>query len=149
MEQIAFRFEPARRVFGVAELNAAIHRLLEGEFADVWVTGEISGTRIASSGHYYFTLKEEDAQLRCVAFRQTARYLKFKPQDGVAGSRVAAWTSTKCAASINSWSSRSNRKDTARSNSPSSSSKRNLPAKGCSSRRANGRSRNSRGGSAS
>jgi exodeoxyribonuclease VII large subunit len=71
-------------VFGVAELNAAVHGLLEREFADIWVTGEISGTRLAASGHYYFTLKEQDAQLRCVAFRQTARYLKFKPQDGVA-----------------------------------------------------------------
>ncbi|HEY1206474.1 MAG: exodeoxyribonuclease VII large subunit [Bryobacteraceae bacterium] len=84
MEQIAFRFEPARRVFTVAELNAAIHGLLEREFADVWVTGEISGVRLAASGHYYFTLKEQDAQLRCVCFRQTACYLKFKPQDGVA-----------------------------------------------------------------
>ncbi len=84
MEQIAFRFEPSRRVFTVAELNAAIHGLLEREFADVWVTGEISGTRLAASGHYYFTLKEQDAQLRCACFRQTARYLKFKPQDGVA-----------------------------------------------------------------
>ncbi len=84
MEQIAFSFEPVRRVFTVGELNAAIHGLLEREFADVWVMGEISGTRLASSGHYYFTLKEQDAQLRCVCFRQTARYLKFKPQDGVA-----------------------------------------------------------------
>src|ERR1700690_2290767 len=84
MEQIAFRFEPGRRVFTVSELNTAIHGLLEREFADVWVTGEISGTRLAASGHYYFTLKEQDAQLRCVCFRQTARYLKFKPQDGVA-----------------------------------------------------------------
>ncbi len=84
MEQIAFSFEPTRRVFTVAELNSAIHGLLEREFSDVWVTGEISGTRLATSGHYYFTLKEKDAQLRCVCFRQTARYLKFKPQDGVA-----------------------------------------------------------------
>jgi exodeoxyribonuclease VII large subunit len=84
MEQIAFGFEPTRRVFTVAELNAAIHGVLEREFADVWVTGEISGTRLAASGHYYFTLKEQEAQLRCVCFRQTARYLKFKPLDGVA-----------------------------------------------------------------
>jgi exodeoxyribonuclease VII large subunit len=84
MEQIAFRFEPVRRVYTVAELNAAIHGLLEREFSDIWVTGEISGTRLATSGHYYFTLKQQDAQLRCVCFRQTARYLKFKPQDGIA-----------------------------------------------------------------
>ncbi len=83
MEQIAFSFDPVRRVYTVAELNAAIHGILEREFDDVWVMGEISGTRAATSGHYYFTLKERDAQLRCVCFRQTARYLKFKPQDGV------------------------------------------------------------------
>ena len=84
MEQIAFQFEPARRVFSVAELNAAIRALLEAGFQDVWVMGEISGVKLASSGHYYFTLKEKDAQLRCVCFRSTARYLRFKPQDGVA-----------------------------------------------------------------
>ncbi|MGO9096798.1 MAG: exodeoxyribonuclease VII large subunit [Bryobacteraceae bacterium] len=84
MEQIEFSFEPARRVYGVAELNAAIHGLLEREFQDIWVGGEISGVRLATSGHYYFTLKEQDAQLRCVCFRSTARYLRFKPQDGVA-----------------------------------------------------------------
>ncbi len=84
MEQIAFQFAPPRRVFSVSELNAAIRNVLEGEFQDVWVRGEISGVRLASSGHYYFTLKEQDAQLRCVSFRTTARYLKFKPQDGIA-----------------------------------------------------------------
>jgi len=84
VEQIAFSFEPARKTYSVSELNAAISSLLGREFGDVWVTGEISGTRLAASGHYYFTLKEQDAQLRCVCFRSTARYLKFKPQDGVA-----------------------------------------------------------------
>jgi len=53
-------------------------------FTDVWVAGEISGTKLAASGHYYFTLKDQEAQLRCVCYRMTARYLKFKPQDGVA-----------------------------------------------------------------
>jgi len=84
MEQIALSFEPERRIFTVAELNTAIRHLLESEFQDIWVLGEISGVRLATSGHYYFTLKEQDAQLRCACFRSTARYLKFKPQDGVA-----------------------------------------------------------------
>ncbi|MGA2433839.1 MAG: exodeoxyribonuclease VII large subunit, partial [Bryobacteraceae bacterium] len=84
MEQIAFQFEPVRRVFSVSELNAAVRGVIEGAFQDVFVIGEISGVRLAASGHYYFTLKERDAQLRCVCFRQTARYLKFKPQDGIA-----------------------------------------------------------------
>jgi exodeoxyribonuclease VII large subunit len=84
MEQIVFSFEPERRVYTVVELNTAVRDLLEREFQDIWVMGEISGVRLAASGHYYFTLKERDAQLRCVCFRSTGRYMKFKPQDGVA-----------------------------------------------------------------
>ena len=84
MEQYALPLLPERRVYTVSELNAAIRGVLEQEFPDVWVAGEISGTKLATSGHYYFTLKERDAQLRCVCFRSTHRYLKFKPQDGVA-----------------------------------------------------------------
>jgi exodeoxyribonuclease VII large subunit len=84
MEQYALQFLPQRRVYTVSQLNAAIRGILDHEFPDVWVAGEISGTKLAASGHYYFTLKERDAQLRCVCFRSTHRYLKFKPQDGVA-----------------------------------------------------------------
>jgi exodeoxyribonuclease VII large subunit len=84
MEQFALQFGPARRVYTVTELNAEIRGILDREFQDIWVAGEISGTKLAASGHYYFTLKEREAQLRCVCFRSTHRYLKFKPQDGVA-----------------------------------------------------------------
>jgi exodeoxyribonuclease VII large subunit len=65
-------------------LNSAVGAVLEAEFTDIWVSGEISGTRLATSGHYYFTLKEREAQVRCVAFRSAHRYWKFKPQDGLA-----------------------------------------------------------------
>jgi exodeoxyribonuclease VII large subunit len=58
--------------------------VLAGEFTDVWVAGEISGAKLPPSGHYYFTLKDEFAQIRCVCYKMTARYLKFKPQDGIA-----------------------------------------------------------------
>src|SRR5580693_3498492 len=58
--------------------------LLSEHFTDIWISGEISGTRLPASGHYYFTLKDETAQLRCVCYKMTARYLKFKPRDGVA-----------------------------------------------------------------
>ena len=68
----------------VSELNASIRGVLDQEFSDVWVSGEISGVKLATSGHYYFTLKDAGAQLKCVCFRSTARFLKFKPQDGVA-----------------------------------------------------------------
>src|SRR5579872_1634770 len=84
MEQFALQFLPERRVYTVSEVNAAIRGILDREFPDVWIAGEISGTKLAASGHYYFTLKERDAQLRCVCFRASLRYLKFKPQDGIA-----------------------------------------------------------------
>ena len=86
MEQFGLEFDlaPERRVFTVSELNAAIRGVLDAEFQDIWVTGEISGLKLAASGHYYFTLKEREAQVRCVAFRSAHRYWKFKPQDGLA-----------------------------------------------------------------
>ena len=84
MDQFAFDFSPTRRVYSVSELNAAIRAALENEFPDVWVSGEISGVKLATSGHYYFTLKEAQAQVRAVAFRSAHRYWKFKPQDGLA-----------------------------------------------------------------
>src|SRR5580658_1566573 len=57
---------------------------LATQFTDIWISGEISGTKVPGSGHYYFTLKDDAAQLRCVCYKTTARYLKFKPQDGIA-----------------------------------------------------------------
>ncbi len=82
LEQFGFNFAPARRVFTVAELNGAIQTLLTDEFDDIWVSGEISGSKILTSGHCYFTLKDRDSQIRCALFKGTMRFLKFKPQDG-------------------------------------------------------------------
>jgi len=86
VEQFALDFElaPQRQIFTVSELNAAIRAVLDSEFPDIWVSGEISGAKLAASGHYYFTLKEREAQVRCVAFRSAHRYWKIKPQDGLA-----------------------------------------------------------------
>ncbi len=86
MEQFALEFDltPQRRIYSVSELNAAIREVLDSEFRDVWVSGEISGLKLAPSGHYYFTLKEREAQVKCVAFRSSHRYWKFKPRDGLA-----------------------------------------------------------------
>jgi exodeoxyribonuclease VII large subunit len=84
MEQLALAWGPVRKTFTVAEINARIRGLLGDEFDDIWVAGEISGSKTATSGHCYFNLKDRDAQLRCVCFRQSLRYLKFKPQDGMA-----------------------------------------------------------------
>lgn len=84
MSQFSLSFLPDRRIYSVGEITAVIRDALEAQFADVWVEGEISNCRQASSGIYYFTLKDAEAQLRCVLFRQAARYLKFKPEDGLA-----------------------------------------------------------------
>jgi exodeoxyribonuclease VII large subunit len=83
MEQMGLQLQPARRLYTVAELNAHIRATLDEYFSDIWVAGEISGVRLASSGHYYFALKDGESQVRCACFRMTARYLKFKPQDGI------------------------------------------------------------------
>lgn len=86
VEQFALEFNlaPERRIYTVPELTAAIRAALDERFQDIWVSGEVSGMKAAASGHYYFTLKERDAQLSCVAFRSAHRFWKFKPQDGLA-----------------------------------------------------------------
>ena len=84
MEQMALAWGPTRKTFTVTELSARIRDLLGSEFDDVWVAGEISGSKMATSGHCYFTLKDHEAQVRCVCFRTSLRYMKFKPRDGVA-----------------------------------------------------------------
>jgi exodeoxyribonuclease VII large subunit len=80
---LSLRFDPERSVFSVSELNAAIRGVFSRDFRDIWVAGEISGCRAATSGHTYFTLKDETGQLRSVLFKGTARWLKFRPQDGI------------------------------------------------------------------
>ena len=76
--------ETHSRDLTVSQLTTSIRDLLADSFRDIWVLGEISGVRPASSGHYYFTLKDAAAQLRCVCYRSAVRGLKVKPQDGVA-----------------------------------------------------------------
>ena len=78
-----FDLMPERRVWKVSELTEQIRGLLEGEFPDVWVEGEVSNFHSAQSGHLYFTLKDPRAQIRCVCFRDQVRGLKFRPQDGL------------------------------------------------------------------
>ncbi len=84
MEQIALNWSPEPHYFSVGELATALRGVFTEYFKDIWVAGEISGVKLYPSGHYYFTLKDESAQIRCVCFKASARYLKFKPQDGVA-----------------------------------------------------------------
>jgi exodeoxyribonuclease VII large subunit len=78
-----FDIMPRRHVWRVSEFTERVGELLEGEFPDVWIEGEVSNFRAAQSGHLYFTLKDARAQLRCVCFRDQARGLKFRPEDGL------------------------------------------------------------------
>ena len=72
-----------RRVLTVSALTALVRGVLEENFDQVWVEGEISNFASPQSGHCYFTLKDAGAQLRCVMFRGAARALKFTPKDGM------------------------------------------------------------------
>jgi len=83
-QQLALDWTPEPHYYSVGELTTALRGVFAEYFTDIWVAGEISGTKLAPSGHYYFTLKDADAQLKCVCYKMTARYLKFKPQDGIA-----------------------------------------------------------------
>ena len=69
MEQLALSWEPERRLYTVKSLTAELRGLLAERFGDVWVAGEITGAKLAASGHYYFSLKDDEAQLRCACFR--------------------------------------------------------------------------------
>jgi exodeoxyribonuclease VII large subunit len=77
-----FPAEQFRKVLTVSELTLQIRRLLEEQFAVVWVTGEISNLRLQNSGHIYFTLKDADAQLGCVVFRGQGGVDRQLLQDG-------------------------------------------------------------------
>jgi exodeoxyribonuclease VII large subunit len=73
----------ARRIWPVRELVGQVRELVEQEYGDVWVEGEISNYRPAPSGHVYFTLKDAEAQLPVVLFRRQAMLLRFRPEDGL------------------------------------------------------------------
>ncbi len=75
--------QSTRHIWPVRQLVAEIRELIEQQYGDVWVEGEISNFRPAPSGHVYFTLKDADAQLPVVLFRRQAMLLRFRPEDGL------------------------------------------------------------------
>jgi len=75
--------ENERRPQTVSELTGAVRKSLESRFSSVWVEGEISNFKAHSSGHWYFTLKDESAQLRAKCFRSTNTRIRFRPTDGL------------------------------------------------------------------
>jgi exodeoxyribonuclease VII large subunit len=75
--------ETERRPLTVSELTENIRKAIESRFASVWVEGEISNFKSHSSGHWYFTIKDESAQLRAKCFRSANTRIRFRPTDGL------------------------------------------------------------------
>ena len=73
---------PSNNIYNISTLNNEIKRLLEGNFGRVWVNAEISNFVAASSGHWYFTLKDARSQIKCAMFKGRNRSVKFRPQNG-------------------------------------------------------------------
>ena len=69
-------------IFTVSRLNQTVRLLLEHEMGQVWISGEISNFTQPASGHWYFTLKDDTAQVRCAMFRNSNRRVTFRPQHG-------------------------------------------------------------------
>lgn len=75
---------PEKTILTVSRLTVLLRGVLEENFEQLWVQGEVSNLSCPSSGHYYFTLKDVGAQLRCVMFKGSVKNLKFRPADGMA-----------------------------------------------------------------
>src|SRR3990167_4168935 len=73
----------AESIYTVSRLNSEVRFLLEGTYPFVWVEGEISNFAAPNSGHWYFSLKDATAQVRCAMFRGSQRKLGFTPKDGL------------------------------------------------------------------
>ncbi|MEN7972302.1 MAG: exodeoxyribonuclease VII large subunit [Verrucomicrobiota bacterium] len=75
--------ESKRQIYSVAEVNRKARMVLEGGIGELWVEGELSRVTIHSSGHWYFTLKDEAAAVSCAMFRNDNGRVGFKPKDGL------------------------------------------------------------------
>ena len=75
--------EPHRKIYTVSELTAEIKTLLEEQYPFFWISGEVSNFHMPASKHFYFTLKDEKAQISGIMFRGQNRNLKFMPEDGM------------------------------------------------------------------
>ena len=69
---------PERKIFSVRELTAQVRNLLERNFRDLWVQGEVSNFRLSPNGHYYFTLKDEAAQISCFVWKRNIKALRLQ-----------------------------------------------------------------------
>lgn len=77
-----FSQTPTREILSVSQLNRHARQLLETHLPLLWVEGELSNVSLPSSGHWYLTLKDDQAQVRCCMFRNRNMLVRFKPQQG-------------------------------------------------------------------
>src|SRR5579862_4108226 len=77
------QIEAREDIYTVSRLNSEVRSILEGTFPFIWVEGEISNFAAPNSGHWYFSLKDPAAQVRCAMFRGQQRKLGFTPKDGM------------------------------------------------------------------
>lgn len=75
--------ERERRILTPSALNRLVHDLLEDTLPSIWIDGELSNVARPASGHFYFTLKDASAQVRCAMFKPRSSWLPFKPADGM------------------------------------------------------------------
>ena len=75
--------EDLRDIYSVSEINHHLKQLIGDKFALIWVEGEISNLARPASGHIYFSLKDENAQIRCVMFRSSLAKVSFAIDNGI------------------------------------------------------------------
>ena len=74
--------DSAPRTLTVSQLNRQVKRMLEGHYDFIWIEGELSNLAQPGSGHWYFTLKDDRAQVRCAMFRNRNQRVKDAPRNG-------------------------------------------------------------------
>ncbi len=82
MHQTRFPEPRQREILTVSDVVERLRWLVEREFRDVWIGGEVTNLQVSRAGHCYFTLKDAEAQIRAVCFRMQFQYLRFKPENG-------------------------------------------------------------------
>ena len=75
--------DQGRYIYTVSQLSVSIKIVLEDSFQNIWIEGEISNFDRPSSGHFYFTLKDERSELKCVFFKSSNEKIKFEIKDGM------------------------------------------------------------------
>lgn len=77
-----YAFKVDKKIYTVSRLNQEVQQLLESGFGTLWLQGELSNFSRPASGHFYFSLKDSQAQIRCAMFKGRNRYIDFKPDNG-------------------------------------------------------------------